>query len=569
MNKVNLKPSLYYAYDKSHICSELITGSSVKLGIYLGRKEMYVALVKKEHTGLTLKKAGAGKLPDRFYKDKDTAVTFISEFLQDIVEYSPDVDVWCTARTDKVVAFRQLLDSVAPEALTDLVMWNFRKTAGLNPELYVCDYEVLEEVVDSKTHLAINIYSLPRQEKQYMAEIFEEAGYPLTGLTLPRAAFSNLHCKEAYPQFGSFASNVFIGERASSILIYHDLKVIVSREVKCGFNDFSDTLQNRFDRDVLNRLDDPEVLKFAEKQLSEIIDKIIHTLDFFYANYRGCDINTFFISGPMTDYPCLLELIEKKLGVELTVLSPFDVPGVECSEEIEDKSSPVATALALGFSDNRHTLNFLFTQQDKSLLFRMLKKRKILSTLFIVALVVLGIGFFKLFQHDSGLKAELAETQNNLNRYRPYKTVRQLEQMNDKLAKLKVVIEQSTSKSCFLQIVNDIANVLPSEVYVTALDLNEQNSSKKTSRTPKKKEKEVFQLTLQGTIYGGDDEISRRKIGQLMLALEALDGFEEVKRTEKKVVGRKKVKVATKPNKAASFDFSLDMKISGKLSQLL
>ncbi len=561
MNKLNLKPSLYFAYDKSHVYPELITGNSMKLGLYLGRKKIHAALVKKEHSGFTLKKNSSAEIPERFFKDKDAAVSFISEFLKEITEYSPEIDIWCSVRSDKVISFRQLLDNAPAESLTDLVMWNFRKTAGLNPELYACDYEVLEEVEDNKTHLAVNIYSLPRQEKKYMTEIFTAAGYPLTGLTLPRSSYANLHCKEAFPEFASFVSNVFIGERSTSILVYHDVKVIVSREVKYGFNDFLDAIIEHFDNDVLKRLDDPAVLKFADGQLYEIIDKIIHTLDFFYANYRGCDITKFFISGPIVDYPVLLALIEKKLGVELTVLNPFDVSGIECANEVEDKSSPVATALTLGMSDNRHTLNFLFTQHDKSLLFKMLRQRKVLKTLFIVALVVLGLGFLQLLDHNAVLSTDLSATETKLESFRPYKSASQLEDLNSRLTKLKVVIEQSTAKAGLLKIVDDITIVLPQEVYVTALDLN---STKVTAKRGSKKD-DIFQLTLHGTIYGNDGEINRRKVGELMLALEGLDGFEEVKRSS----GARAQKITDKPKNVGAFDFSLDMKISGKLSQLL
>lgn len=291
------------------------------------------------------------------------------------------------------------IPKVAKKQVDQAVLFTARKTMAFDEKQYLFDYDSRGEVVDSGiTKLSFLAYTASKKDVSAIAGLFEKAGYPLDGVTVPPFALENLfRGRWVVPEEKNVAV-LTIGEEGSRIEILSGEAVEMTRGIRAGLDSMVEELMDRVNErrggDTRLSLEDgrslvmdhfsgrggPEgpaarfnltgdaVAEMVGPAMERLVRQVERTLEHYTTVLGNERIGRVYLSGTFEIPSQMLDAVGRQLGIDYRVLDPLE-PGNPMAGNIAgiNQASRVLYAAALGtaLSEPLKSLNLLFPYERK------------------------------------------------------------------------------------------------------------------------------------------------------------------------------------------------------------
>ena len=318
------------------------------------------------------------------------------------------LQIWNLMSSAKVDVRFIKIPKVPRKQLENAIYWTAKRELAFEDMDTILDFEVQSDVVEQGVKkTSVMVYTVPRREVESVVELFNDAGYQLSGLAIAPFAIQNLFRTKWMPTYGETLASLYIGRDGARIDIYSRGSLIMTREIKTGMNSMVEALVEGYtDRKRPSARDlrwggapvdftitpsqayklimslDPDAPALthddAGHDLSEedifdmvrpALDRLVRQVERTFANLGAEKVSRVYISGVVNAYRPLIHYIGEQLGIESGVMDPLDpsIPYLSGYTEPATASEKASLAVAVGLalSDNVRTPNLLFTYKEK------------------------------------------------------------------------------------------------------------------------------------------------------------------------------------------------------------
>lgn len=371
-------------------------------------------------------------------------IDILKQILKKSLDKYRHAKIWCTIQSKGVETRFLLVPDAPPKHLSKTVFWAFKKEVSLGNEDILFDYDVIgtRETKDKK-ELEILACSAPVSELNDIKSVFQNAGHPLTGITVTSFAFQNLFHTGFSGEGSQNIATLFIGADWSRIDIFSNGNLILSRDIKTGTRSMDEVfveqvepekqsqenvidmdryLQETENEDAVIPDEPPEnpvilqsprgMLELLQKGsaqdrdmfftriipvVNRLIRQVERTFEHFSMTTGGRKVERLYFTGPLCSFRRLLDFTGEQLNIPVLTIDPF--PGEDHDDIAAFDEFVPATGLAL--SDNDYTLNFNYTYKDKE------NKKKNRTITWALSLMILVTSCFGLFYQKMTALSEM------------------------------------------------------------------------------------------------------------------------------------------------------------------
>lgn len=318
------------------------------------------------------------------------------------------LQIWSLMSSSKADVRFIKIPKVPRKQLENAIYWTAKRELSFEDMDTILDFEILNDLVEQGVKkTSVMVYTAPRREVEAVVELFTDAGYQLSGLTIASFAVQNLFRTKWMPTYGETLAGLYIGRDGARIDIYSRGSLILTRDIKTGMNSMVESLvENYTDRRRPSARDlrwggapmdftitpsqahklimslDPDAPAltpddaghdFSEEDIFDMVrpalDRLVRQVERTFANLGGEKVSRVYISGVVNAYRPLIHYIGEQLGIESGVMDPMDpsIPYLSGYTEPATASEKASLAVAVGLalSDNVRTPNLLFTYKEK------------------------------------------------------------------------------------------------------------------------------------------------------------------------------------------------------------
>jgi len=483
---------------------------------------------------------------------------FLKPVLTDFCGHSKNVEIWCTVPSARVETRQLRIPKVNQKLIPNSVYWSFQKLSSFNDQVNLFDFEVLGEVEeDDNPKIDVMAYTAPQSEVTDLKNLFSNAGFPLTGISIIPFAFQNLLRVGLIETAELHVSSLYIGRDWSRIDVFSEGHLVISRGIKVGVKTMIEALRteiegNLFELSIAKSptkdtariraikkklkyeleqahqlffgvihdsspsgmderqrlLKEDKIFKMFLPALERLVRQVERTLRHFSLNYENARVEKIYISSGVNPHPRIVDHIGRELGIPTEILNPFAdssnfhslVPGPEDASE----QSSYVPAVGMAVSSNARTPNFLYTYKDKQ---KATRSQRVNRGVFAGFLLLMGICIGISFWQDTDIKEK---------EYKKRQLQRQLESVTlrvDKNLILKLLdqtranrreISAIGQKYFGVAVISEITDLTPSSVRLISIStqLSDTPQKKTTKKKGKKKEKNKGTLILDGIVRG-------------------------------------------------------------------
>jgi len=448
---------------------------------------------------------------------------FLRSVLAKFCANSKNAEIWCTISSARVDTRQLRIPKVSQRQIPNSVYWSYQRLASFSDKENLFDFELLGEVQDGNNpKIDIMAYTAPQAEIRDLRDLFNKAGFPLTGISIVPFAFQTLLRVGRIATDESHVSCLYIGRDWSRIDIFSEGNLILSRGIKAGVKTMIEALRAEIEGNLLElsianpaTKDDAGIrankknLKFELEQaqqlffggihdnppsameerrrlpkedkifkmilpaLERLVRQVERTLKHFSLNYDNARVGKIFISSGVNPHPRIIDYISEELGIATEILNPFadseNFISLTPSPEVVSEQSAYVPAMGMALATNTLTPNFLYTYRDKQ---KAVRSRMINRAVFAgILLVIAACVWVSNFQAGSLKEKE----------YRMTKLRQQLESIPvrvDQSLILKLVDDiQSRNKEILaigkkyvgMAVIGEIADLTPENVRLLSL----------------------------------------------------------------------------------------------------
>ncbi len=475
---------------------------------------------------------------------------FLRAVLADFCGDSKNPEVWCTIPSARVETRKLRIPKVSQKQIANSVYWSFQRISNFDEKDNLFDFELLGEVEEgSTTKIDVMAYTAPRSEIKELKDLFNKAGFPLSGISIVPFAFQTLLQTGRIGNGESHVASLYIGRDWSRIDIFSVGNLVLSRGIKAGVKTMIEALRteiegnlfelsiaksstkdtariraikkklkfelenahqlffgvihdsppaNQDDRQRL--LKEDKIFKMILPALERLVRQVERTLRHFSLNFDNARVGKIYISSGVNPHQRILSYIGDELGVSTETVNPFadraNFVSLAPSPQLVSEQSAYAPAMGMALSSNTLTPNFLYTFKDKQKAARNQRINRSVVAGFML-LMILCVGFS--FLQKSAL--EKKEHEQNL-------VKRQLENISvrvDQSLILKLVEDITTrnkvinnigQKYVSLAVIGEIADLTPPNIRIVSL------SAQVGRDLTKKKSKNKRNLIINGVVRG-------------------------------------------------------------------
>ena len=497
-------------------------------------------------------------------RDDPDFYQFLRPVLANFCGSSRNPAIWCTIPSARVETRRLRIPKVNHRQIPNSVYWSFQKLSTFNEKENLFDFELLGEIDDGKsTKIDVMAYTALQTEITELKDIFNKAGFPLTGISIVPFAFQALLRTGRIDTPEMHVASLYIGRDWSRIDIYSKGNLMLSRGIKAGVKTMIEALRseiegNLFERSIAksptkdtariraikkklkHELDQSNQLFFGhihgfapsaldERQrilkedkifqmilpaLERLVRQVERTLRHFALNYENARVGKIYTSSGVNPHKRIIDYIGGELGIPTETLNPFkdssDFVSLAPTPDLISQQSSFVPAMGMALSGNMLTPNFLYTYKDKQ---KAVRNQRINRGVIIgfVLIMILCVGFS--FMQKSAIDEK---------EYQKRQSQRQLENISvrvDQRLVLKLV-EDIRSKNQEVQligrkyfglaVVGEIADLTPANVRLLSL------TAQLDANPAQKKSTKSRDLVISGIVRGDRLTLESTLAGYLM-----------------------------------------------------
>ena len=489
---------------------------------------------------------------------------FLRPILADFCSSSKKPDIWCTIPSARVETRQLRIPKVTPKQIPNSVYWSFQKIAPFDEKENLFDYELLGEVDDGNaTKIDVMAYTALRTEINELKDLFNKAGFPLSGISIVPFAFQSLLRTGRIDSQEMHVASLYIGRDWSRIDIFSEGNLMLSRGIKAGVKTMFEALRaeiegNLFELSIAksptkdtariraikkklkHELDQahqlffgalheiaPSALDEGQRLLKEnkifqmilpalerLVRQVERTLRHFSLNYENARVGKIYTSSGVNPHQRIIDYIGEELGIPTETLNPFvDNPNfvsLTPSPELNSEQSAFVPAMGMALSSNKLTPNFLYTHKDKQkAVTSQWINRGVIAVFALLMILCVGVSFWQ--------KRTLAQKE-----YQKRQSQQRLENISvrvDQSLVLKLVddiqsknreIQLIGQKYFGLAVVSEVTDLTPANVRLLSL------TAQLSDEPAKKKSAKNRNVVLSGVVRGDRMILESTLAGYLM-----------------------------------------------------
>ena len=489
---------------------------------------------------------------------------FLRPVLANFCGSSKNPYIWCTIPSARVETRHLRIPKVNQKQIPNSVYWSYQKLSSFNEKENLFDFELLGEVNDGNTtKIDVLAYTALHAEIQELKDLFNKAGFPLTGVSIVPFAFQSLLRTGRIDTPETNVASLYIGRDWSRIDIFSDGNLMLSRGIKAGVKTMVEALRTEIEGQLFELsiaksstkdavhirtikkklkleidqahqlffgvihdtspsamdqrqrlLKEDKIFKMILPALERLVRQVERTLRHFSLNYENARVGKIFISSAVNPHQRIIDYIGEELGIPTETLNPFvdssNFVSLMPSPELLSEQSSYLPAMGMALSSNMQTPNFLFTYKDK---LRAVKNQRInrgvIFGFVLVMILCVGVSFLqkRTLDEKEYLKRQAQQRlENILVRVDQNLVLKLVEDIQSKNREI-----QSIGQKYFgLAVVGEITNLTP--VNVRLLSLTAQLGADPAKKKTEKKR----DLVLSGVVRGDRMTLESTLAGYLM-----------------------------------------------------
>lgn len=422
------------------------------LGIDISHNRIRVVKVEPvPHKNWRLVDYASVPIPPDYSRGTQQFKGFLKDTLRQLCGSPGTISLWAILPMADVEVRNISVPKVARKELHNVVLWSAKKESPFEEEHTVFDFEIQGDVIESGIEkLGVLFYAAPKKEVDELNALFTAAGYPLTGVTVAPLALQNIFRTGWIPAHKRTVASLYIGRGWSRIDIFSEGNLVMTRGIKAGLNSMAESLIDEYAKwreqaaaskeqtkisgyqeTVIEMAPAPEAVKIEQARellqalsndsksddepartfgldnervfhmitpaLERLVRQVERTFEHYVVNMGRESIGAIYVSTAMDISQSMVDYISSQLGIPGDVLDPLDpdhiaVEGLTAPETPSERTAFVP-ALGVALSSASHTLNLIFTRQDKAR-----RKKHILTNVtaaaVLCAVMVLSVGWY-------------------------------------------------------------------------------------------------------------------------------------------------------------------------------
>ncbi len=515
VEKIPLKKTFFKKTHKPSLRRWSIRKTEETVGIDIDSREMrLVRTISASDRRKIVKDYKIVTFPSAVPVNGPEFVNHVNKEIKSFCGESRDLRIWA-ALSPRGTELKYLkVPKVPRKQLSNYIFWAFKKEASFNESESIFSFDVLEEISEGGVKKAVVLgFAVPKWEVASVKQAFEQAGLPLTGISLYPIAFQNLFRRGwVNPRGGTFCV-VSIGIEETAISIFQSNgHLVLSRTIKSsltsmieevrksrkgfgaigllfgkggdgGEGSSSEVPPSTFEKQkealfhFLNTpayggtdggtLDDEAVFEALVPALDRLSKQIRRTLNHFFKTFGNKAVGTILLCGQLGTSTRISKYLENQFDVPTRNLNELFEDSLSFSDQAGIQSLPLsqrnrmANAVGISLSDNEITPNFLFTQEDRER-----KERTTLIHWAVVFLCVLIVAAMAgIFQYQevrlSRQRARVAELEGKLEAYQPPVDQEMILRALSDINARRRLLRRYISKNLPVAVIHEILRVTP------------------------------------------------------------------------------------------------------------
>ena len=375
---------------------------------------------------------------------------FLRPVLANFCANSKNVEIWCTISSAKVETRQLRIPKVSQKQIPNSAYWSYQKLSSFSEKDNLFDFELLGEVEDgNKTKIDIMAYTAPQEQIRDLRDLFNKAGFPLTGISIVPFAFQTLLRSGRIATDEIHVSSLYIGRDWSRIDIFSEGNLMLSRGIKAGVKTMIEALRTeiegnlfelsiaksptkdtariraikkklKFELDHAHQLffgvihdsspsamderqrllKEDKIFKMILPALERLVRQVERTLRHFSLNYENARVGKIYISSGVNPHQRIIDYIGEELGIPTEILNPFadseNFISLTPSPEVVSEQSSYVPAMGMALAGNTLTPNFLYTYKDKQKAVRSQRiNRAVFAGFLLLMSICVGVSYFQ------------------------------------------------------------------------------------------------------------------------------------------------------------------------------
>ncbi len=406
-------------------------------------------------------------------------------------------------------------------------------------------------------------YTALQTEIKELKNLFNKAGFPLTGISIVPFAFQSLLRAGRIDAQDMNVASLYIGRDWSRIDIFSEGNLMLSRGIKAGVKTMIEALRTviegslfelsitespdndtagikaikeklKHEVDQASRLffgaihnnapptlderqRDPEedkIFQMILPALERLVRQVERTLRHFSLNYDNARVAKIYTSSGVNPHRQVIDYIGEELGIPTESLNPFvDSPNfvsLTPGPELLPEQSSFVPAMGMALSSNMLTPNFLYTYKDEQKIVRSQRiNRGVMVGILFVVILCVGVSFLQksiLDEKEYQIRQSRRQLENIPVRINQSLVLKLVDDIQSKTREIQLIGQ----KYFALAVVGEVTELTPPKVRLLSL------TAQLGYDPAKKKSAKSRNLVLSGVVRGDRMTLESTLAGYLM-----------------------------------------------------
>ncbi len=432
--------------------------------------------------------------------DSPTFSKDLMEILSSFLNNTSKYNLWACVPISQADIRQFNIPKVKKNEIPNTVFWSLKREISINEQENIFDFEIQgETLVDGVSKLSVMTVIVPKETVNTIKQRFMQAGYPLTGLTLPSLAMQNLFKNKILILENKITSVLNVADKGSRIDIFNAGTLQLSREIRTGIHSIIEDFQLDTDQakqklhSILDadanwegqdsEREEEQSLDHIPSSIQRLVGQVDRTFS-YYARTLGKDpVEKVLVVGDIAQNSSFIKYIQQNLGIKTEVLNGFNNQSLKIQSlewpQTQHEQINYSTALGLALSENLSTLNLFYTYKEKNQE-RLVRRINhfIVATSAILAILMFG---FSLIQqrHNISLEKNRQALQSELNGYKPMLSRQEILTLADQHNKRQKRLLQYSQRYTKVGILSELFAHTPSFIYLISVTVENENKNQK------------------------------------------------------------------------------------------
>ncbi|MFW6334590.1 MAG: hypothetical protein ACOC0W_04895 [Desulfosalsimonas sp.] len=471
----------------------LPSGSRGITGVEIFRDTLNIVRMNREKSGWRAVYAARTVLPEGISPDHTDFPLFLKTQLRN-ADPAGRTEIWACLPPSRGDTWNVLVPKVK-KGLTNAVYWTARKERAFDEQEYYFDYRVRDEVNDKGIwKLSVQVSIASARHIDLYRKVFSEAGYPLSGITLPAFSLENLFARQWIdPGEESYAA-LYIGEDSSYIEIHGRRTTLFSRVIKTGRDSILDSLAMRYSQNepgpelqesesARDRQKAAQILKqkaglsgenlfeMIQPAMERIARQLERTIDHSVNVLENPAPERIYICGGISFLPGIADFFSEQLGIGAVIMDvPFEE--TDTGKIFPDRDQRLCLVSTAGLAMvSKDTVNFLHTAVDMEREKKALRNTNIVAAACALLFVATAVWWWNAKHELEQVRKETAALEKQLEEFSPRLTADDLGEMAGKLQEKKKELRDYSRNLLPVAVFTEINRLTPEGVELLSVRL--------------------------------------------------------------------------------------------------